>query len=115
MRSIPVLLATIKEATQELEAALQSKGSHSISQKAHQKIETDYSGPSGGIKMLVNSGFFKKPRSLGEVIQELKKETYNYRKEVISNALIRLARQRVLVRVSSEKDSREKWNYAERK
>lgn len=66
--------------------------------------------------MLIDQGFFKEPKSLSLVLSELRKEGYNYRKEVVSTTLVRLVRQRMFTRVPSPSgDAREKWNYAERK
>lgn len=116
-RPISSILSNLKATVAELEAALSSEnGTPMPHVKSATPTTESYSGPTGGIKMLLDQAFFKTPQSLGAVLAELRKEGYNYRKEVISTALIRLVRQRTLTRVPSQDSaSREKWNYAERK
>lgn len=76
----------------------------------------NYSGASGGIKMLIVNGFFQKPKLLSEVITRLRQEGFNYRRPVIAMALLRAVRNRSLTRLEVENPkNQEKWSYAERK
>ena len=77
--------------------------------------EEKFSGPSGGIKLLLKEGFFAQPRRLFDVMARLKQDGFNYRLQVVSTALIRLTRARVLVRLPADGPGKEKWAYAERK
>jgi len=43
-----------------------------------EKKKNDYSGLSGGIRQLVDNGFFDKPREMKEIIYELKAVGYHY-------------------------------------
>ncbi len=80
------------------------------------KQDSDYSGASGGIKMLVEEGYFKETRALPEVTMRLRQEGFNYPRNTISMALLRAVRTRTLVRLSAEgRKSKEKWVYVIRK
>lgn len=46
------------------------------SQNKPLKIEGNFSGLAGGIRFLIKNGFFNEPRTLKEVIDELKREGY---------------------------------------
>lgn len=73
-------------------------------------------GPSGGLKMLITENFFREPKSLPETVRRLHQEGFNYSRQVISVALLRLVRSRVLSRREAEgRQGKEKWVYAERK
>ena len=116
-KSISNIIADIKSNVAELEIALSNTRSDASKKIRTTANNNGFSGPTGGIKMLLNDGFFKEPRTLSLVVSELSKEGYNYRKEVVSNSLIRLVKQRLLTRIPTNADNsgREKWNYAERK
>ena len=73
-------------------------------------------GPTGGIHLLISDGFFESPVSLQTVEKKLRQDGYHYVTQVISTALVRLVRDRILVRVPAENPvGKEKWAYAERK
>jgi len=75
-----------------------------------------YSGPSGGIKLLLQEGFFKDPKAVPEVVAKLREQGFNYPRSTIAVALLRMVRDRTLVRIKAEKPKgKEKWVYAERK
>lgn len=116
-REIPLILADLKSIVNELESTL--SGSHlspPVGSAVPVPSSQGYSGPTGGIKMLHDQEFFKQPKTLGSVLAELRKEGYNYRREVVSTSLIRLVRQRTLTRIPSQGgESRERWQYCERK
>ncbi len=49
------------------------------------------SGPSGGISILIDEGYFSQPRSTNDVKTKLEEKGYFYRREVIQTALNRLS------------------------
>ena len=115
-RLVSDIIKDLKSMLAELEQAIDIGNSKHITSNVSQEPNTNYSGPSGGIKMLRDAGFFKEPRTLAETLAELHKEGYIYRKQAVSTALIRLVRQRVLTRIQAQNPKdREKWLYAERK
>lgn len=80
------------------------------------KRDLNYSGASGGIKMLVEEGYFKETRSLAEIVVQLRQEGFNYPRNTISMALLRGVRSRILVRLPAEgRKGKEKWVYVIRK
>jgi|SRR3989344_8422238 len=89
------------------------KGPHKHPRK---QDDGDYSGPSGGLKLLINEGFFRDSKPLPEVIAQLHQEGFKYPLPPIAVALLRLVRKRVLVRLPSKNQSGKKvWAYVERK
>jgi hypothetical protein len=83
---------------------------------ATQVSKTDYSGPSGGLRLLVDDGFFNDSRSLPDVIDRLHQEGFKYPLEPIAVALLRMVRKRILVRLPSKNQNGKKiWTYAKRK
>ena len=76
----------------------------------------NYSGASGGIRMLLKEGYFVEVRSLPEVTAMLRQEGFNYPRSTISMALLRSVQARLLVRLPAEgRKGREKWVYVIRK
>jgi hypothetical protein len=59
-------------------------------QPAHPK-KTGFGGATGGIRFLIENGFFNKRRLFNEVESELKKNDYHYSKQAIQMGLSRLA------------------------
>ncbi|MCE9586223.1 hypothetical protein K8R04_02800 [Candidatus Uhrbacteria bacterium] len=54
--------------------------------------EGEFSGPKGGVLLLISKGFFTRQRSAAQVMAELKGMGYiGYRRQVIHNALNRLS------------------------
>jgi len=70
------------------------------------KSSKDHSGLSGGIRLLIHDGFFKKPRELKEIFAELKRENYHYSKATVAKILARdfVKRLRILSRIKEEKN-----------
>jgi len=54
--------------------------------------QEEFSGPKGGILLLVSKGFFNKRKTAPEVKNELEKNDYNYRIQVVQTALNRLTK-----------------------
>lgn len=50
------------------------------------------------LKNLVEEGWFDKPRSLSETVQELAKRGYNYDSTAVSHSLLDLVREKILAR-----------------
>ncbi|MEK7601354.1 MAG: hypothetical protein AAB480_02380 [Patescibacteria group bacterium] len=74
-----------------------------------------FSGPSGGIRLLLSEGFFKQPKTLPEVYARVRQEGFNYRQQAVAVALLRLVRDRTMVRLPSDGEGKERWAYSERK
>jgi hypothetical protein len=71
------------------------------------------SGPSGGIRQLVEEGKLNTPKDRSEIAELLKQEGRHYSKKVCGVALLRLVRDRVLSRI---KESGSKtWKYVVRR
>ncbi len=75
--------------------------------------KTTYSGISGGIRLLIDTGFFNTPKKALEVQMELKKEGYFGRKESIDKLLrVDFLKKRKTLNRIKEKGI---WKYAIRK
>jgi hypothetical protein len=74
-----------------------------------------FKGASGGIRLLISEGFFKQPKTLPQVSDRLRQEGFTYTKQVTSVALLRLVRDRTMVRLPAGGEGKETWIYAERK
>ncbi|HEX3095983.1 MAG TPA: hypothetical protein VHQ20_02590 [Patescibacteria group bacterium] len=55
------------------------------------KSKKDYTGPSGGLAMLAEKGFFSKKRTTAEAFAEMQKNDYHYRLSVVQTALNRMS------------------------
>ena len=77
--------------------------------KPHKK----YTGLAGGIRLILDNGFFDSPKSLNEVIDELKREGYTLSKSGVASTLSTTFtnKQKILTRI---KDT-EGWRYQRRK
>ena len=73
--------------------------------------EKKYKGLAGGIKFIIDNGFFKKPNLVSEVLNELKRESYHYSIESVDKTLRDFHKRRVLTRL----DEKGKWKYVLRK
>jgi len=76
----------IEKRLQKIEKAVFTKPRVS---KKQDKSSDGYDGLSGGIRLLIHNGFFKKPKELKEIFAELKRENYHYSKASISKILAR--------------------------
>lgn len=113
-RTIGAIIRSLKDTLSELEATIDN--TPSVPHHPARDAKKDYTGPTGGIKMLKDQGFFKSPKSLAETLAELHKEGYVYQKQVVSTSLIRSVRSYFLTRINAtDTGSREKWKYVERK
>jgi hypothetical protein len=72
-----------------------------------------FKGLSGGIRFLITNKFFDSPKSLNEIIEELKREGYHYSKSGVASTLSETftKSQKVLNRINQEGA----WMYVLRK
>ena len=73
----------------------------------------DTSGATGGLRVLIDEGYFDNPKQLPEIIERLKQEGRHYSNATISMGLLNLVRERVLMRFRDKDDK--KWKYVVRK
>lgn len=71
-----------------------------------------FDGATGGIRLLIEEGFFDEPKLISEVRERLKAEGYHYGDSTIAMGLVALVKQRSLVRFKQEGQH---WGYAVRK
>ncbi|MGA8905575.1 MAG: hypothetical protein WB661_11290 [Candidatus Bathyarchaeia archaeon] len=76
-------------------------------QKTLRKSQYDASGPTGHIRELVDEGFFKQKRSLGDIQKALEAKGHIYATTSLSPILVRLTRSRILRRLKEQGA----WNY----
>ena len=93
----------------KLENQLSSKSTPS---KKTQSAESNYSGTSGGIQFLIDSGFLNNPKSSQMVHEEMKREGYHKPVKNI-DATLRLVfvKKKILERIKEDKV----WKYVIRK
>lgn len=53
--------------------------------------EDNYSGPSGGIRLLLDKGFFENKKGFSSIREELKSNNYHYPRQSVNSALTRLS------------------------
>ena len=77
------------------------------------KIKGNFSGLAGGIRFLIKNDFFNEPKTLKEVINELKREGYHRSISGVASTLsvTFTANQKILTRIKEEKT----WKYVIRK
>ena len=56
------------------------------------QISKDFSGPTGGLRLLVSNGFFNTKQTFGEIRKELAKNNYHYSSQAAQSALSRLSK-----------------------
>jgi len=77
------------------------------------KPNKKYDGIAGGIRFLLDNGFFDTPKALNEVINELKREGYKLSVSGVASTLSATFthKQKILTRVKEK----EGWKYTKRK
>ena len=77
------------------------------------KNKGNFSGLAGGIRFLIKNGFFNEPKTLKEVIDELKREGYHRSTSGVASTLsvTFTANQKILTRIKDDKN----WKYVIRK
>lgn len=71
---------------------LEKKIFGSGNKKATKKRPDEFKGPKGGILLLMSKGFLNKRKTATEVRDELEKNEYDYRIQVVQTALNRLSK-----------------------
>lgn len=59
--------------------------------KIKRRVRENFTGPTGGVRLLVSEGFFKTKRRLSEARSALAKKDYHYSAAAIQTALNRLS------------------------
>ena len=98
----------------EIERRLENIEKIVFSEKEKKKwSKVDHSGLRGGIRLLIDNGFFNQLRTVNEVSNELKREGYHYPLPSVSKALSvdMTNKQKVLNRTKEE----DIWKYVIRK
>jgi hypothetical protein len=83
-------IAEIKAALARIELALGdwSRGVKAPQTTLPQKASSlDFRGPTGGVKKLISEGYFKQQRQFADIMSQLHKDGYLYRKQSFHNAL----------------------------
>lgn len=77
------------------------------------KTKENFSGLAGGIRFLIKNGFFNEPKTLKDVIDELKREGYHRSTSGVASTLsvTFTANQKILTRIKEGKI----WKYVTRK
>lgn len=60
--------------------------------KKNIKTDSEYNGPTGGVKFLIDKGFFNNKQALSQVRDELNKNGYHYSIQAAQTALSRLSK-----------------------
>ncbi|RLC37800.1 hypothetical protein DRH29_00055 [candidate division Kazan bacterium] len=108
------LVAQMRNMLDSLELKLGVSQGNDRPSKQVQKPRADYSGPSGGVRLLLDEDFFKTPKAVSAVESRLRQEGRHYRQSVVAMALLRAVRKRLLTRLPSG-GKKGQWSYVERK
>jgi hypothetical protein len=85
-----ISLAELTTRVEKLERAVFGTGKAATNKKTPRA--DDHSGATGGVRLLVEEGFFDKRRSFAEIKAELEKRGYHYSRQAIQMPLTRLSR-----------------------
>lgn len=109
------LVRQIIELVSELaeQAGVELEGGVPKKIKASQRNKKELSGATGGLRILVEEGYFDNPRQLPEIIERLKQDGRHYSNATISMGLLNLVRERILTRFRDQGEK--KWKYVIRK
>jgi len=99
----------------EIEKRLEALEGRKFVQKLEDNIpkKGDFSGLSGGIRMLVSNDFLNSPKNFKEIKEELKREGYHYSDAGIMSTLAEtfVKNKKILTRIKEDK----MWKYVIRK
>jgi hypothetical protein len=84
-------IEAIKKRLEKLEAAVFAKKAVAQSSRGDAR-ESEFKGATGGVRLLVSTGYFKSARRFGEIITSLEAKGYLYSKQAFQEALNRLAK-----------------------
>ena len=80
--------------------------------KTEKPKKSNFTGVSGGIRLLINNGFLDTPKFVSEIVAEMKREGYYHDMPTVDSALRKsFLKNRTLQRIKEEK----KWKYVIRK
>jgi hypothetical protein len=83
---------TIEQRLTRLEKAVLGKGEGNGDRKSKASPKaSDFSGPTGGVRLLVTKSFFNKKKTFAEVRSALSDHDYHYSAQAVQMALNRLA------------------------
>lgn len=85
-------IADIVRRLEKLEDAVFSKPKAKVNLGNNKTSDTSFTGPSGGLKLLISDKFFAKKRALAETRDELEKRGYHYSLQAVQTALSRLSK-----------------------
>lgn len=80
--------------------------------KADATSTESFAGLTGGIRLLIQDGFFKEGRALGDIADELKRQGYHYPRTSFPVTLRGFLQKRILTRIAGENGQ---YRYVERK
>lgn len=84
-----ISLSDLAERVEKLEGAVFGDGRKF--KKRSQQV-ADHSGATGGVRLLVEEGFFDQRRNFAEISRELEKRGYHYSRQAIQMPLTRLSK-----------------------
>lgn len=82
-------LEELRSRVEKLENAVFAK---SKDQKRGSAQQTKFSGPTGGVRLLISKGYFRSKRRFADITAELKAQGYLYSRQAFQESLTRLAR-----------------------
>ena len=106
------LLQDLAARVARLEHAVFPKGKSAPEAKGARSDEK-YNGATGGIRLLVDEGFFDKKRTFGDVCQALADKGYYYSKQAVQTPLNKLSSVKIGLLVGLKEQGKKK--YARRK
>lgn len=73
--------------------------------KVKKEKDSDYTGLSGGIRLIIDNKFLNKPKDVSEIVSEMKRENFHYPKESIRKMLSAdfTKKKRILTRIKEGK------------
>lgn len=75
-----------------LEEYVFGTGNKEILKKKSKSTKSEFSGPTGGLRLLFSQDFFKEKRDFSEVRAELEKQGYHYSPQAVDVGLRRLSK-----------------------
>jgi len=72
-------------------------------------------GATGGLRLLIDEGYFDSPKQLPEVVDKLRQEGRHYSQAAVSMGLLNLVRERILTRVKEKEGKIKVWKYVIRR
>ena len=109
MGEIEELKKTIQEHEDRISQLEKKLSTETIKSKPK---KSNYSGPTGGVRMLIDNGFLDTPKFVSEIVDEMKREGYYHDLPTIDSALRKsFLKNKTLQRIKEGN----KWKYVIRK